>query len=84
MKGDILAHKVKVYGTSTCPWCTKTKQLLDENNIAYEDIDVTMNKEEFEIIMNETGWMTVPIIDIDGELAAGFSEKWIKQKLELD
>lgn len=78
-----MAHTIKVYGTPVCPWCAKTKQLLDENNIIYEDIDVSEDTGAFERIINETGWTTVPVIDIDGELAAGFSEKWIKQKLGL-
>jgi glutaredoxin-like YruB-family protein len=84
MRGEILTHEIKVYGTSNCPWCAKAKQLLDENNITYEDIDISKDRVAFERIVNETGWMTVPVIDIDGELAAGFSEKWIRQKLGLD
>ena len=30
--------KVKVYSTSTCPWCTKTKEFLKENNVNEEII----------------------------------------------
>lgn len=31
-------HKVTLYALSTCVWCKKTKQLLDESGIAYDCI----------------------------------------------
>jgi glutaredoxin 3 len=78
-----MANSVKVYSTPTCPWCKKTKQLLDDNNIEYQDIDISQDNAAREEIINLTGQMTVPVIDIDGELAVGFDEKWIKQQLGL-
>lgn len=30
---------VKVYSTPTCPWCKKTKTLLEEHGIAYGDLN---------------------------------------------
>ena len=34
---------VIVYSTSTCPWCKKTKEWLEENKVKFKDIDVTQN-----------------------------------------
>jgi glutaredoxin 3 len=78
-----MVNSIKVYGTPTCPWCKKAKQLLDENNVTYQDIDISQDTTAREEMVNMTGQITVPVIDIDGELAVGFSEKWIKQKLGI-
>lgn len=75
---------VKVYSTPVCPWCRKLKQLLEESKIDYRDIDISEDKAGREEVVNKTGQMAVPVIDIDSELAAGFDAGWIKQKLGLD
>ena len=31
---------IRLYSESRCPYCTKLKQLLDDNNIHYTEIDV--------------------------------------------
>lgn len=31
---------IKLYALSTCPWCHKTKEFLNENDIEYEYVDV--------------------------------------------
>ena len=40
-----MAKNVKVYSTSTCPYCTMAKTFLKEKNIPFEDIDVGANPE---------------------------------------
>ena len=76
-------HQVKVYSTSTCPWCKKTKQLLDDNKIPYKNIDVATDQAARDEMVSKTGQLGVPVIDIDGELSVGFDEKWLKEKLNL-
>lgn len=78
-----MVNSIKVYSTPTCPWCKKVKQLLDDNKIVYQDIDVIQDKQAREEMVNKTGQIAVPVIDIDDELAVGFDESWIKQKLGL-
>ncbi|MBN1412061.1 MAG: glutaredoxin family protein [Spirochaetales bacterium] len=38
--------KVKLYAISTCIWCRKTKNLLDELNVEYEYIYVDLEPAE--------------------------------------
>ncbi|MCX7830865.1 MAG: NrdH-redoxin, partial [Acidobacteria bacterium] len=40
-----MAKTVKIYTTQTCPWCIRTKQFLKENNISYQEFDVSSNTE---------------------------------------
>jgi len=57
--------------------------LLEKNNIAYVDIDVTADKASGEEMVSRTGQMSVPVIEIDGELSIGYNESWLKQKLNI-
>ena len=75
---------VEVYSTPACPWCRKLKQFLEESKAEYQDMGISEDKTVHEEVVNKTGQMAVPVIDIDSELAAGFDAGWIKQKLGLD
>ena len=67
--------RVKIFSTSSCPFCDKAKQLLTKWSIPYEeamiDSDQTARR-EFSVATN--GARTVPQIIIDGECIGGFTE----------
>lgn len=76
--------KVKVYSTPTCPYCIRAKQFLKENNIEFEDIDVSANPQAAQEMTEKTGQMGVPVLDIDGEIITGFDQDKIKTILGLE
>ncbi|MDD5432580.1 MAG: glutaredoxin family protein [Candidatus Omnitrophica bacterium] len=78
-----MGKSVKVYSTPTCPWCIRTKQFLKDNNINFEDIDVSSNQSSGEEMIKKSGQMGVPVLDIDGEIIIGFDKEKIKQALGL-
>ncbi len=78
-----MAHAVKVYSTPTCPYCVRVKQFLKDNNIKFEDIDVSVNHEKAEEMIQKSGQMGVPVVDVDGEIIVGFDKDKIKQSLGL-
>jgi glutaredoxin 3 len=75
--------EVKVYSTPTCPWCKRTKKLLEDNGIAYQDFNVGTDRVAREEMVHKTGQMGVPVIEIDGDIVVGFDEGWLKEKLGL-
>ena len=75
--------KVLVYSTPTCPYCIRTKQFLRDNNIIFEDIDVSVNQTAAEEIVRKSGQMGVPVLDIEGKIIVGFDKERIKQALGL-
>lgn len=77
------SKEVKVYSTPTCSWCSKVKQFLKENNIAYQDLNVAEDQAAAEDMIKRSGQMGVPVIDIDGELVVGFNQPVLKEKLGL-
>ena len=78
-----MAKKVKVYSTSTCPYCIRAKEFLKANNIAFESIDVGIDQEAAQEMMDKSGQMGVPVIDIDGEIIVGFDKPAISKALGL-
>jgi len=75
--------KVLVYSTPTCSHCIGTKEFLKANNIIFEDIDVSANTEKGEEMVERSGQMGVPVIDIDGKLIIGFDQQAIKEALGI-
>ncbi|MBW3011628.1 thioredoxin family protein [Candidatus Woesearchaeota archaeon] len=75
--------KVKVYSTPTCPYCVMAKQFLKENKIEFEDLDVSKDRAAAEEMVEKSGQMGVPVLDIDGEIVVGFDKQRIKKLLKL-
>ena len=74
-------HKVKVYSTSTCPWCHKTKEFLKEKGIKFEAITVGVNQNAANEMIEKSGQMGVPVIDVDGKIIVGFDKEELEKSL---
>jgi|TARA_B100001964_G_C14177784_1_gene574668 glutaredoxin-like YruB-family protein len=74
-------HKVKVYSTKTCPWCIKVKEFLTEKNIKFDAIDVGDDQEAAKEMVEKSGQMGVPVVDIDGTIIVGFDKGAIEKAL---
>jgi len=77
------AKEVKVYSTPTCPYCKMAKKFLEDNGIKYQDLNVAQDRAARAEMINKSGQMGVPVIDIDGELILGFDQARLKEKLGL-
>ena len=75
---------VKIYSTPTCPWCKKAKQYLDEKAIKYESIDVSSNEVAQKEMIEKSGQMGVPVLDIGGKIVIGFDKEKIDEILHLN
>ncbi len=75
--------KITVYSTPTCPYCIRAKQFLREQNVLFEDVDVSTNGQAAEAMIQKSGQMGVPVLDIDGEIIVGFDKAKITQALGL-
>lgn len=74
---------VKVYSTPTCPWCTKAKEFLTENKVKFENINVAEDEKARNDMVERSGQMGVPVIEIGKEMIVGFDESKIKKILKL-
>ncbi len=75
--------KVKVYSTQICPYCMTLKEFLKEHNIEFEDIDVTQDEAAQKEMIEKSGQMGVPVIEIDGEIVVGFDRGKIIKLLNI-
>ena len=78
-----MAKRVTVYSTPTCPYCIRAKQFLTENNIPFENCDVSSDQQKAEEMIQKSGQMGVPVLDIEGEIIIGFDKDKIKTALGL-
>lgn len=78
-----MAKKVIVYSTNTCPWCYKAKEFLKANKIKFEDKNVGDDEEAREEMIEKSGQMGVPVLDIDGKIIVGFDQEAIKKALKI-
>lgn len=58
---------IKLYSTTTCPYCIMEKQWLDANKIAHEVIYVDKDENEARKMIRNTGQMGVPVTEISEE-----------------
>jgi glutaredoxin len=59
------------------------KQYLDENNIEYNDHDVSHDKESLMTMVKKTGQRGVPVIEIDDNIIIGFDKAKLNEQLNL-
>lgn len=59
------------------------KQFFKDNKIKYEEIDVSNNPDAATEMIDKSGQMGVPVIDIDGEIIVGFNQETIKNTLKM-
>ncbi len=78
-----MAKNVKIYSTPTCPWCIRVKQFLKDNNVLFEDYDVSSDRAKADEMVAKSGQMAVPVLDIEGEIIIGFDKERIKTTLGL-
>ncbi len=74
--------KVKVYSTSTCPWCIKAKEFFKEKGVEVEEVDVGANQEAAQEMMEKSGQMGVPVMDINGKIIVGFDQAAIEEAMK--
>ncbi len=77
------AHRVLVFTTPTCPWCTRAKAYLREQHVPFREVDVSRDAAAARDLVRRTGQMGVPVIEIDGRPVVGFDRPRINRLLGL-
>ncbi|MHB8263277.1 MAG: glutaredoxin family protein [Acidimicrobiales bacterium] len=76
-------HKVLVFTTPTCPWCTKAKSYLKDKSVPFREVDVSKDPTAARDLIRRSGQMGVPVIEIDGRPIVGFDKRRIDSLLGL-
>lgn len=80
-----MAAQVKMYTRRWCGYCTAAQRLLQEKQVAYEEIDCTGDHAARRWLLEVTGRSTVPQIFIDGKSIGGYDDlRALERRGELD
>ncbi len=74
--------EVTIYTTPTCSWCKKLKEYLKKKKVSYQEHDVIESDSAREMMIEKTGQMAVPVIEIAGEVIVGFDEARLEEILK--
>jgi len=75
---------IKVYSTKTCPWCIKVKDFLKDKGVEFKELDVSSDDGAREEMIEKSGQMGVPVLDIDGKIIVGFDQAEIEKLISSD
>ncbi|MBC7235999.1 MAG: glutaredoxin family protein [Chloroflexi bacterium] len=87
--GSRQEHTIRFYGLSTCVWCKKTRQFLEDHDVAFEFtyVDLLSGAERDEIRALVRRWNpreSFPTIVIDEEQCiVGYRPEELKEALGL-
>jgi glutaredoxin 3 len=74
-------EEIIVYSTPTCPWCRMLKDFLDERKVSYTNIDVSTDHVAAQKMIDKSGQMGVPQMEINGRMIVGFDKEEIEKEL---
>ena len=80
--------KIKLYATTSCPYCKMEASWLDSHKIKYEHTLVDLNQKAAEEMVRKTGQMGVPVTEIvydngEQEYIIGFDKERLSEVLGL-
>jgi glutaredoxin 3 len=73
--------KIIVYSTPSCPYCSLVKDYLRERDVEFKEKDVSQDRVAARQMIEKSGEMGVPQIDINGTIIVGFNRAAIDQEL---
>ena len=74
---------ITIYSTPTCVYCNMAKAFFKANKADYTEHNVASDLEKRKEMIDKTGQMGVPVIDVGGEVIVGFDEARLKQLLGM-
>jgi glutaredoxin 3 len=75
--------KVTVYSTPACVYCNMAKDFLKENNIEFENFDVSTDLEKRKEMVEKSDQMGVPVITVGDDIIVGFDKPMLIELLGL-
>jgi glutaredoxin-like YruB-family protein len=74
---------VTIYSTPTCHFCHAAKDFFTANHVEFTDYNVASDLTKRQEMIQKSGQMGVPVIDVGGELVVGFDEEKLRELLHV-
>ncbi len=65
---------ITIYSTPTCPFCRQAKDFFATHGVSFTDYNVAEDEARRDEMIEKSGQMGVPVIEIDGEIVVGFDK----------
>lgn len=65
---------VTIYTTPTCHFCHQAKEFFKEHDIAYTEKDVASDLDARKEMVDKTGQLGVPVIEVDDKIMVGYDQ----------
>ncbi len=75
--------EVIIYSTTSCPYCKMAKEFFQAHNISFTDKDVTNEPALQQEMIEKSGQLAVPVIDVNGQIVVGYNQSKLKELLGL-
>ncbi|MFA6050463.1 MAG: glutaredoxin domain-containing protein [Candidatus Paceibacterota bacterium] len=75
--------KAIIYSTPTCTYCKAAKEFFTEKGVEYVEHDVAADVEQRKIMVDKSGQLGVPVIDIEGQIIVGFDKETVAKTLGI-
>lgn len=76
-------HNVAIYSTPTCHYCKHAKEFFKEHNIQFTEYDVASDAAKRAEMVERSGQLGVPVIQIDDNIIIGFDQNALTELLEI-
>ncbi len=74
--------KIIIYTKTGCPWCLEVLDYLKNQNLSFEERNMTENPEFTEECQKKSGQTKAPTFDIDGKILADSDVDQLKNFLK--
>ena len=78
-----MEKKVIIYTTPTCVYCKMAKEFFKERGVSYEERNVADNDQDRQSMIDKSGQLGVPVIEVEGEIFVGFDKDGLARALGL-
>lgn len=72
---------ITVYTTPTCSFCHAVKEYFKSKGVHYQEKDLTQDQAATKWVLEHTGQLAVPVIDLNGTVIVGFDKPKIDAAL---
>ena len=75
--------RVVIYTTPSCVYCREAKAFFAKHEVVFEEYNIASSGIKRQEMLDRSGQMTVPVIDINGNIVVGFNRLKVKELLGI-
>lgn len=77
-----MAKNIEIYSTPTCVYCKLAKDFFASKGLSYTEYNVAEDDTRRDEMVQKSGQLGVPVIDIGGQVFVGFNKSEVEHALQ--